>query len=214
MEKKGLVEKEITTPYNFIATPVECGLQILLSLRLEQYRDVQERTKAILQKFQEDKQKTPQKHEYKLIEINGRPRLMQRIKLQHDNAQRNVDILSTLARWLQILDFAIGNYEKALARGVKYRVVIEAPSSEIIPREKIQALMTKPNFKLKLSRDPLKTNSAIFDQREITVNFSPSESLANSPMIWTDHPSFISMCQDHFNVLWKSARDYKPENKK
>ena len=209
MEKKGLVEKEITTPYNFIATPVECGLQILLSLRLEQYRDVQERTKAILQKFQEDKQKTPQKHEYKFIEIEGRARLMQRIKLQHDNAQRNVDILSTLARWLQILDFAIGNYEKALARGVKYRVVIEAPSSEIISQENIQALMTKPNFGLKLGRSPLKTNAAVYDRKEAMINFCPSESFAESTMIWTNHPSFILMCQDHFKAIWKTAREYK-----
>ena len=88
-------------------------------------------------------------------------------------------------------------------------MVIEAPSSEIRLQESIQALLAKPNLELKISRSPLKTNAAVFDQKDATINFCPSESLADSSLLWTNHPSFISMCHDHFKAIWKTAREYK-----
>jgi hypothetical protein len=133
------------------------------------------------------------------------------MKLQHDNAQRNINVLCTLPRWLQILNFCFEDYEKALSRGVKYRVVIEASDSEIRSQDSIQVLLTKPNFELRLSGSPLRTNASIFDQKEVTINFFPSQSLAESPVIWTNHPSFILMCQDHFIATWKMTKKYKRE---
>lgn len=210
LERKGLVEKEISsTPYRYIATPVDFGLQILIAQQVQQCKETQERTKEFLRNFKNYEKDTLPEHEYKIIEVKGRQRLIQLIKLQHDNAQREIKIISSFRRWMQILDCCFENYEKAMARGVEYKAVIDATESNIRSQENIHALLTKPNFKLKLSRGPLKTNAAVFDQKEVTVNFFPSELLAESPMIWTNHPSFISMCQDHFEVIWESAREYK-----
>jgi len=214
LEKKGLVEKEITTPYKFKPTPLNVGLQILMNQQIEQIIEIQERTKSFLQDLQNIRKETLQKQEYKLTKIRGRQRLIHLIKLQHDSAQRSVKILSTLQRWLQILYFCFENYKRALARGVKYRAVIEAPESEIVSHEEIKALMNETNFELRLSRGPLRTNAAIFDQNELTINFFPAASLGDSPLIWTNHPSFISMCQDHFEAIWKTARKCKLANKK
>jgi hypothetical protein len=86
-------------------------------------------------------------------------------------------------------------------------------SAILIELSTARALMAKPRFEMRLSRTRLKTNAAIFDQKEATFNFFPSESLLESPVIWTNHPSFISMCQDHFEKIWKTAREYKLENK-
>jgi sugar-specific transcriptional regulator TrmB len=212
LEKKGLVEKIISAPYKFKATSLNFGLQILMTQRALHFKEIQEKTKDFLRKHQANKKEALSKQEYKLVMVEGRERLMQIIKLQHDNVQRNADILSTLPRWLQILNFCFEEYEKALERGVKYRVVLEALESEIEGRENIQALLKKQNFDLRLSQSPLKTNAAIFDQREVTINFFPSQHLAESPVILTNHPSFISMCQDHFSILWKTAREYKLAN--
>jgi sugar-specific transcriptional regulator TrmB len=205
LQKKGLVEKEITTPYTFKATPIEYGLQILMTQRLQHFKEIQEKTKEFLRKNQGCIIEKPQKHEYKLIMVEGKERVMQIIKLEHDNVQQSVDILSTLVRWLQILDSCFENYEKALARKVKYRVVIEKPRGEIDFSENVRALLAKPGFELRLSSTPLKTNAAIFDQKEATFIFYTSKSLAEAPIIWTDHPSFISMAQDQFEKVWNAA---------
>jgi sugar-specific transcriptional regulator TrmB len=211
LQKKGLVEKELTTPYKFVATPPKQGLQILMSQRLQQHREIQEKTKEFLQKIQNYQKEIPHEQEHKFIMIEGKARIIQKIKLQHGNVQRSADILSTLQRWLQIIDSCFKSYEKALERKVKYRVVIEKPECKINFPEKVQALLAKPNLELRFSRSLLKTNSAIFDQKEASFNFFPSKSLAEAPIIWTNHPSFLAMCQDHFETIWKSARRYQLE---
>jgi hypothetical protein len=120
-----------------------------------------------------------------------------------------VDILSTRSRWSQILDCCLENYLKALERQVRYRVVVEKPEGKITFSEKIQALLVKPTFELRLSQGPLNINAAIFDENEATINFFRGKSLAESPIVWTNHPSFIEMCQDHFNKIWNLAQEYK-----
>jgi sugar-specific transcriptional regulator TrmB len=214
LQEKGFVEKVITTPYRFKVTPIEYGLQILMVQKVQQFKELQEKTKEFLRKIQNRPIETMKEQEYRFIMVEGRERLLQIIKDEHDNVQQSVDILSTLTRWLQILDLCFKDYEKALARKVKYRVVIEKPRGEINFPENARALLAEPGFELRLSRGPLVTNAAIFDQKEATFNFIPSKSLAESPIIWTDHPSFIAMCQDHFEKIWKAAREYKIEDKK
>jgi sugar-specific transcriptional regulator TrmB len=205
LQKKGLVEKEINVPYKFKATPIDLGLKILIDQRLQHCKDIREKTAKFLQNRRKVKKEILPKQKYKLIMIQGRERLKQILKPQHDGAQRTIDILTTLPRWLQILHFSFENYERALARGVRYRVLLEAFNNEIRAHENIQALLKEKNFKLRLSTSPLITNAAIFDDKEVVVNFFPSQSLAKSPIIWTNHPSFISMCQDHFNTIWRKV---------
>jgi sugar-specific transcriptional regulator TrmB len=205
LQKKGLVAKEITAPYLYTPTPMHLGLQLMINERFQRCMEIQERTKNFLLKHQSKKEETPLKLQYRLTMIEGRQRLMQIIKKQHANVERNVNILTTLPRWLQILHFCFENYEKALDRGVRYQVVLQAHEDEIGSHENVQALLKRQNFELRLTGSPLKTNAAIFDDREVTVNFFPSQSLAESPLIWTNHPSFISMCQDHFEKIWKGS---------
>jgi sugar-specific transcriptional regulator TrmB len=205
LQKKGLVEKEINVPYKFKATPIDLGLKILIDQRLQHCEDIREKTKKFLQNRRKVKKDMLPKQNVKFMMIQGRERLKQILKPQHDRAQRTVDVLTTLPLWLQILHFCFENYEKALARGVRYRVVLEAFNNEIRAHENIQALLKEKNFKLRLSKSPLITNAAIFDDKEVVVNFFPSQPIAKSPIIWTNHPSFISMSHDHFNTIWRKV---------
>ena len=210
LQKKGLVEKEISvTPYRFRVTPIDYALEILMMQRFQQYQGLQEKTKEFLLRMQNYREKTQSEREYKLVMIEGRERIIQKIRFQHDNVQRSVDILSTLQRWLHILDFSYEKYKEALERNVRYRVVIEEPGTMNAFKEDVKTLLTQPSFKLRLSRTALKTNAAIFDKNEATFNFFPSKSISESPLMWTNHPSFVEMCQDHFDKVWKSSREYK-----
>jgi hypothetical protein len=127
------------------------------------------------------------------------------MKLQHENVQRSADIITTWHRLLQIMDYCYEYYERALARGVKYRFILEKPKKGFDFPRKLRELLATPNFKMRFSKKAPKTNAGIFDRKEATFNFYPSKSLKESPIIWTNHPSFLSMCKDHFNTAWKSA---------
>ena len=209
LQKKGLVEKKITAPLRYRPTPLDLGLQLLISNKIQRCKEIQVKTKKFLRKHQTRKKESLSKKEYHLTMVEGKQRLKQILKPQHDRAQRTIDILTTLPRWLQILHFCFENYEKALARGVRYRVLLEAFSSEIGEHENIDSLLKAKNFELRVSKCPLETNAAIFDEKEVIINFHPSQSLAESPIIRTNHPSFISMCQDHFKAIWKTSTPIK-----
>jgi sugar-specific transcriptional regulator TrmB len=214
LERKGLVEKEMTTPSKFIPTPLDLGLQILMNQKMRQCWELQKKMKDFLRKNQSCSIEASRDQERALIVIQGKERLMQTIKLEHDNVQRIVDIISTLQRWSQILEFCLEGYIRALDRKANYRVIIEKPIGKIDFQENIQLLLSKPNFELRLHKGPLKINAAIFDEMEATINFFEGKPLGESSIIWTNHPGFIQMCQDHFDTVWKSSQKYKITNEK
>jgi sugar-specific transcriptional regulator TrmB len=214
LQERGLVEKEIAMPCEFKAAPVQDGLQTLILQKFEQYKEIQQKTERFLQEIQANKGDADYEQEHKFTMINGKERLIQKIKRQHDHAQRSVDVLSTLQRWLQILQECSDNYEKALSRGVKYRVVVEEHGQEVDFPETVQDLLSKPNFELRLSRGPLKTNAAMFDCEECSFSFYPAKAMGESPLILTNHPSFVAMFEDHFENVWKHSHKFKMQNTK
>lgn len=205
LQRMGVVEKEIAAPLKFKAVPLRFGLQVLMLRLLQQHEDIQEKAKRFLHRFEDYEEGSLEDSDYKFIVIQSKERIMQRMKLQHENAKRSADIISTWHRLLQIMDFCFECYKQALERGVKYRVILEKPKKTSELSNNLRELITEPNFELRFSRKAMKTNMGIFDKKEATFNFYPSKSLKESPIIWTNHPSFLSMCKDHFNNAWKSA---------
>jgi HTH-type transcriptional regulator, sugar sensing transcriptional regulator len=205
LQKKGLVEKEISQPYMFIATPIQHGLQMLVDQKFEECKKIRKETEKFLKKTKSNQEASFGDQEYKLLMIDRKERIIQRMRQQHDNAKLNVDVLSTPQRWLQILHDCVQNYEKNLSRGVKYRVVLDSCNLDLDRQKNIQALLSKPTFNLRLSTDSLSVNAAIFDGKEATFSFYPSKPLTESPVIWTNHPSFLAMFQSYFENIWKLA---------
>ena len=211
LQKIGLVEKEINTPHRFIATPPDSGLQILLHHKYEHYKKIQKETKLFLQKIESNQLEQPPRQDYRFKIVESKERILQIIKSQHKNTQQSSHIITTFQRFHSALEFCFEECENALQRGVEYRVIIGEKEGNSVTTENLQLLQTYPNFRLKSSDKPLTNNLAIFDSQEVTFNFFPSRSFNESPIIWTNHPSFISMAEDHFDQVWKSARKNAPE---
>jgi sugar-specific transcriptional regulator TrmB len=209
LQEMGVVEKEITAPFKFRAVPLRYGLQVLMLRRLQQHKDLQEKAKEFLRNINDYEEEMFEDDDYRFIVFQSKERIIQMMKLQHKNVQRSADIISTWHRLLQIMDCCYEYYSQALARGVKYRIILEKPKKGFDFPRKLHELLATPNFRLRFSRKALKTNAGIFDKKEATLNFYPSKSLKESPIIWTNHPSFLSMCKDHFNNAWKSAAPFE-----
>jgi sugar-specific transcriptional regulator TrmB len=212
LQKMGLAEKEIAKPHRYVATPLQFGLQILMTQKVQQCRKMQLEIKHFLRNHQSCRLKIPREKEYKLSMVEGKYRLIQIIRQQHDKVQRSADILTTMQRWIQIIDLCHIEYEKKLDKGVRYRLVIQEKGERNGFRENLPALLERPNFDLRMRHSPLAINAAIFDSEEATINFLEGKPLGESPMIWTNHPSFVRMCQDHFDKVWKSSRKYEIQN--
>jgi HTH-type transcriptional regulator, sugar sensing transcriptional regulator len=212
LQKMGLVEKEISTPYKYSAVPPDPGLQILVYNKFRHYKDIQEETKLFVHEFEKKYTDPSLKQENWFKMVESKERILQIMKSQHRNVQQSSDITSVFRRWVSILDFCIDDYEKALQRNVKYRIIVEISKRNIDIPENFRVLLNYPNFHLKLSNKRIGSNLAIFDGKEATFNCLQSKSLKESPIFWTNNPSFILMAQDHFDKVWKSARKYTLED--
>jgi sugar-specific transcriptional regulator TrmB len=201
LQGKGLVEKEMAQPYLFLATPMHVALQILVIQRTEEHRRLLTEIKAFLQKFPEENEQLVQPGDYKLILISGKERIMQKIKTQLDCARYSVDLFMSLPRWLSTVEEFCETYGKALDRGVEFRIVAQRLNFKI-SQKVAENLLPKTNFSLKLTSNSHDTNSGIFDNEAAIINFFPSKPVSESSVIWTNHPSFITMCQTQFERAW------------
>jgi sugar-specific transcriptional regulator TrmB len=205
LQEKGLAEKEIAQPNGFRATPIHFALQNMILQRTEDFRRLAFKTEEFLRKFPQEQEKPVHAQDYKLIMINGKGRILHKIKTQLNCARSSVDLLTTLPRWLPTVEECCENYEKALSRGVKFRVIAETLNSEVSQKVN-ENLLSASNFHLKLTSNSYNTNSGIFDHEVAIINFFPSKPVAESPIIWTNHPSFLAMCKDQFESAWRSTR--------
>lgn len=212
LHKSGLVEKDYAKPYKFKATAIKYGLKILADQRRKQYQQIQEKAKNFLQRMQNYKEEKEPTHEYKITIIENKERIIQIINENQKNAKRTFDVISTLPRWLQILHYCYEENLKAVERKVAYRLVIERPKYEFRFPKNVETLLAYPNFKLKIVDEPLTTNSSCIDNEKATFSFFPAQPLGNSPLLVTNHPSFLSMAHDHFEKLWASAEIFELHN--
>ncbi len=208
LELKGLVDKKIGFPIEFIAVSPSLGLQNLLEVKINTTENTERKTIEFIKNFQTNED-IEDNNSYEIKVINGRKRIIDQVKKQHDDAKDTIEILTLLSRWLQIIDECVVNYHNALDRGVHYKVLVALPSSDYPLPKCVLSLLKYKNFSLKTTIISQTVNSAMFDYKEATFNYYPSKSIGSSPLIITNHPSFIDLSKSYFQSLWTSLPDFK-----
>jgi sugar-specific transcriptional regulator TrmB len=209
LQNRGIVEKIIALPQEYKAVPIQDGLSIMLSAKAKEYTSILEKTEEFLSKFDAEKEKEPADSDYTISIVEGKETIIKRTKYATDHTQKRVCCCSTLQRWIHVNQEIYPNVKKALERGVKYRMVLEiSGEGDICLPKELKAMISHPNYQIALTCDQLKSNAAIFDWNEASFNFYPSKAIAESPMIWTNHPSLLIGFQDHFEKLWTTAEEW------
>jgi sugar-specific transcriptional regulator TrmB len=201
LQEKGIVERIISSPQQFKTIPLQQVYDVIIGEKAKEYTQTLERAKELILKLEAEKKKETTQRNYTISVLEGKTALINRTKAAHSNAQQSVFCCSTLERWLQLSYEIAETIADALARGVQYRSIIEANQNPSFSKE-TKKLMLHPNFKVRITQTPVQLNGALFDGKEASINFYPSKSIAESPMIWTDQPSLIIGFQDHFDKLW------------
>jgi len=89
-----------------------------------------------------------------------------------------------------------------MERGVEYRLIVGLLNDVGDLPKTLDKLLGKPNFKIKPSATIQQINSAVFDKKEATFNYHPCKNLGASPLIVTNHPSFIELARGYFESIW------------
>ncbi len=66
-------------------------------------------------------------------------------------------------------------------------------------------------FKVKYLLDAPLAHIGLFDKKEVFINTSTTCGLAETPLLWSNSSSLITVAQDYFEITWLTAIEHKPE---
>ena len=203
LQEKGLVDRELGSHLKFTAVPPSLGLQAYIDSKIDDINQMKINLKKFSLEFESNQDLDPER-EYKIISIEGRRRIIAKIRQQHDAAKLSIDIISFLPRFIYVANRCMENYNKAVERGVKYRIIIGLPNdSEDLPREIKEAHKNK-NTEVKRIVGSLPINSVIFDKEQMNFSYYPDRRIAESPLMVTNHPCLVGFAIDSFQRTWDS----------
>lgn len=203
LQENGLVDREFGCPLKFTAVPPSLGLQAFIDNKLHNIDQMKKNLKKFSFEFESNQEPYPER-EYKITSIEGRRRVIAKIKQQHDAAKSSIDIISYLPRFLYVANQCMENYTRAVERGVKYRIILGMPNdSQDLPPE-IKKAHHNDNTIVKKTVGCLRVNSAVFDREHMNFSYYPDRRIGESPLILTNHPCLVDFALNSFQRTWDS----------
>ncbi len=205
LQEQGLVDREIGSPLKFTAVTPSVGLKAVIERKSDAIVEMQKSLEGFTSEF-EGKLEQQTTRDYQIIVIEGRKRIISKVKQQHDTAKFCVDIVSYLPRFLLIANECMDNYKRAVQRGVKYRIIIGLPNpNQGLPVDIIEAHDNENTIMKTVIGNP-RANSAIFDREQTSFSYYPDRPIIESPLILTNHPSLVEFAQTSFEQIWSSLQ--------
>ena len=209
LHKLGLVEKEIARPTRFSALTLDDAVTVLLAFRNKETHDLQEKVKVLL-RLKSKKAKMETLEDSKFLLVPAKKMLISKIGDQLDRAQKCICVLTSNKRLLGAVDIFSEAIEKALSRGVKFRIVTSKVNRLLSP-----AIFEVGNndscMEIRYALSDPKCAASIFDKKEVLIITKPSSELCcESPALWSNNSSLVNIVEEYFEILWMTALE-KPE---
>ena len=207
LQRLGLVEKLLVTPSSYRAVPIKEGLALLLETTTERYMKVKAQTELLRNTTAISKPKgNGETDSPQFILIPEGTIVLDRIRAAIERAQRNIDVAVTWHRFSQgiIGDFG-GSIEKARAKGVTTRLLVEKPPKNTTSKQLIQFYKEKVDCQIRFIRERHRTVFSIYDKSEVFLTVFTKSDLPKSPALWSNNHALVSLVADHFEALWREA---------
>ena len=202
LQEFGLIEKEIANPVVYRAIPIDIALPILLENKNKKHYELKAKSANLLNKYKNGKNGSycP---ESKFVFVPSTESLMNRLKKTINSTQKSIDVLTSCKRLTYACDSLFDDLQSAWDRGVEGRAIInlkEENQAEIIKR-----CWRSPSAEIRYVFSIPKTVIAKYDNKEVFIFTKPTADLNDSPALWSNDPSIISMTEDYFEMLWIKA---------
>jgi sugar-specific transcriptional regulator TrmB len=203
IQKAGLLEKTITAPTMFKATPLRLGVSILIKNKTAQHNELME--KANKMSDESWLKQSILEEEPEFILIPGNDAVVQKINNSIGTTQTNLDIVTSKKRFSRaMLEFSDPRM-KALKRGVKIQVVTERLPSTNADIEKIMLAEKKAGAIVKFMPTLPSALLLLFDKKQVMIITSATGSLETSAL-WSNNPCVVALSTSYFESLWNSDR--------
>lgn len=207
LRQLALVEKLIKTPPEYRAVPMKEGLSTLLEARTSQYQRVKAETEVLQGTIKTEKTDESQTETNQFILV-PEGKVVDRIGASIEKARMSVDAVLSWKRFSRaIVGTLAESIEKAWAKKVKIRLVVEKPSRNKTAEQLIQYFKQKPSTQIRFIQDHPETVFGIYDQKEMSVMVISKTDLQGSPGLWSSNDALISLARNHFEALWREATE-------
>jgi len=202
----GLVEKIINNPMLFKSIPIKDAVSFLLRQKDREYAIIKSQSADLIRKCNN---KINYKHNgnirSKFALIPSKQTLINTLKKSIDNTQESIDVLTSRKR-LKFACFCLSEQlNKAWKRGVCGRAILEKNQHSIFDFQK--TCWKNPYSKVKYIYNFPKTIMVIYDQKEVFIFEENDLDLTESSALWSNNSGLVSLASNHFNMLWKCARE-------
>lgn len=210
LQKLGLVEKEIAWPTRYTAIKLDDAVTVLLALRNKETRDLQEKVKVLL-RLKSKKAKMEPLEDSKFLLVPAKNMLISKIEDELDRAQKSISVVTSNKRFLDAVDIFSEAIEKALSRGVKFRIVTSNVKRTLSPAI-LEVGNNDPRIEIRYAPSDPKCAATIIDKKEVLIITKPATELCcESPALWSNNSSLVNIVEDYFEILWMTTLE-KPEH--
>jgi sugar-specific transcriptional regulator TrmB len=213
LQEKGLVEKTLAKPTDFKAIPIQEGLEILLTRKNVEFKDIEKKTKELEERIRNDQNITKSQNETsQFYLVPSKEASLRKRKKCIGSTQKSLDISTSWRRFLQITSTQIDDLLAASNRGVKLRWVVSKTEKETSPKiiqECIQKLSCEIRYHFPITTELSEAALAVFDGKEVLVVTDPDQTFfLDSEMLWSNSLPIASLMQHYFNLLWEKATEH------
>jgi sugar-specific transcriptional regulator TrmB len=196
LENYGLVEKIIAIPTRYRPVALEDGLSLLMEQRTKEYQELQKKAKMVLKNF------VPQEPQYfesasQFRITSARPLFLKRIKDGITQVENSIDLIYDDSLLRAIVFDTVDDFKRAIARGVKIRVVMTEGEQAL--DKNLESLAKSPSFELHLAKEDVPVGLVIFDDKE--VEFQATQSIV--PTLWSNNRNIVKLAQVYFYSMWQ-----------
>ena len=202
LQKLGLIEKEISKPYMFRAISIEIAVNILITKREKETKELEKESNFLLNKHQKNKQIISFQEESKFILVPSNRSLKLKLKQAIQRSKTSIDVITSSKKFNHACNSLTEPLEEAWKRKVKGRAIIER--TEKRQTESFLKTWKHPWAGIWYISDTPKTIFAIYDKKEVFIFTEPDSELKDSPALWSNNSSLVHIANKYFEGLWNN----------
>lgn len=206
LQEIGLIQRKVTSPTIFTATPLCEALETLLQRKSNELKLVRAKTKNLVEKFSQIPAQADILGGDSCLGVISEGDSGKKYRYALGNAANTIEIVTTWKRFKQVIILFEDELLSALKRGVIIRIVAEKPQSDSLPNSTIKALTKNPNFNLRTVPYSPSVVTTIFDNAQVALPFNNTTNMTSGLHLWSNSPNMIALSQAYFNSLWKQLR--------
>jgi len=205
LQQLNLVQKIVDTPAKFEAVPMQVGINILFEKREAENSELKKKALELVQAHKKNTfdlscKEDPKSQFVLLPEKVVSKKIGEAVK----NANVRLDVINTWKmRQLAFYNQTIER-EKALKRGVTYRIITDKPQKGQSIRG-AKRIKECPNHQLRYCETPVGAPLRIIDGKEVFILTSPNVTSPDSTALWSCCPTLVTIVQKYFDWLWLTS---------